>query len=134
MNTNLAVANVYASNVNVCRICTGQRKSNPQNFLLLKAYCRHPKCNLRLRLTVETCNIKSKFSSVHPTNARISGRVTPLVQIPASASLHPAKNLVNYIGKFIDINQLFRLCIFSWHSIYLARIPGKQRRQLLGNE
>lgn len=58
MNTNLAAASAYAYNVHVWHMCTGQRKSNPQNFLVLQAYCRHPKCNIRLRLTVETSNIK----------------------------------------------------------------------------
>ena len=119
-NTNLTAASAFASYVHVCRMCTGQRKSKAQNFLILKAYCKHPKCKLHLRLALETCNIKSK---VHTTNARMSGGVAPLVQIYASASLHPAKNLVTYLGKFIDINPRFsamHVLFFSWHSRYLV--------------
>jgi hypothetical protein len=65
MNADLAAESALTFNVHFCRMYARQRKSNAQNFLIVKADSRLPKYNLRLRLAVETCNIQSTAFCVH---------------------------------------------------------------------
>ena len=63
----------------------------------------------------------------------MSGGVDPLVQIYASASLHPAKNLVTYLGKFIDINPRFsamHVFFLGIVDIWLEYLEGRKDKIL----